>query len=221
MILYKVKTRFQKILGNYRLTAKYLELHFIWNNYLKPKGWFESKFKRMPVDKTGDPIPWFTYASIFFINQKLVGKSFSVFEFGSGNSTLFFASRVKNIVSIEYDESYFNKISEKLLEHENVTYNLATLGKDYYQQILNYKNEFEVIIIDGRERNLCAKNCLEALTDNGIIIWDNSDRKNYSEGYKFLQDNGFKKIDFMGHGPISTKEWQTSIYYRDGNCFDI
>lgn len=221
MILYKIKRKFQKLLSKHPITAKYLALSFLAKDYLTPKGWFKSKFSRMPLNNNNDPIPWFTYSSIYFISQKLNKKSFSVFEFGSGNSTLYFASRVKRIVSVEYDAEFYKLINQKLENLDNVSYIFANLGVNYFQQILNHKNEFDIIIIDGRERIECAKNCISALKEDGLIIWDNSDRKEYNEGYLFLEGNGFKRIDFRGHGPISSSEWETSIFYRDKNCFDI
>jgi hypothetical protein len=221
MILYKIKRTFQKILSKHPITAKYLALSFLAKDYLRPKGWFKSKFLRMPLNGNNEPIPWFTYSSISFISQKLVNSSFSVFEFGSGNSTLYFASKVKQIVSIEYNAEFYQLISEKLKSHDNVDYIFASLGVDYSQQILNFNNEFDIVIIDGRERIECAKNCISALKKDGVIIWDNSDRKEYHEGYLFLEKNGFRRIDFKGHGPISSSEWETSIFYRNDNCFGI
>jgi hypothetical protein len=103
----------------------------------------------------------------------------------------------------------------------NIDYRLAELGKDYWQQILEFEDAFDVIVIDGRERVQCTLNCLSALKESGVIIWDNSDRSEYQEAYDFLDEKDFKKIDFQGHGPIGHVEWKTTIYYKEGNCLGI
>ncbi|HAY39752.1 MAG TPA: FkbM family methyltransferase, partial [Desulfobacteraceae bacterium] len=84
-----------------------------------------------------------------------------------------------------------------------------------------YKDIFNIIVIDGRDRVNCAKNSLKALKGDGVIIWDNSEREYYQEGYSYLIQNGFRRLDFEGLGPIGIREWCTSIFYRDNNCFEI
>lgn len=191
------------------------------NKYLKRKGWYRSWSLHRPVTMSGDPIPWMTYSSINFIEQKLLLKPMQVFEFGSGNSTVWFASRVQSIISIESDVCFYKHMQKNLASLENVTYEIKTPGENYYQKILEFKSEFDVIIIDGKERVACAKNCLGALKEDGVIIFDNSDRVEYQDAYEYLSENGFKKIDFTGVGPLVYSDWQTTIYYREKNCFEI
>lgn len=64
-------------------------------------------------------------------------------------------------------------------------------------------------------------NSIKTLKDDGVIIWDNSDRVNYQEGYDFLLANGFKRLDFWGIGPVNSYSWCTSIFYRKENCLKI
>ena len=45
----------------------------------------------MPIDKNSNPLPWVTYGFIDFISERL-NKSIDVFEYGSGNSTLWYAT---------------------------------------------------------------------------------------------------------------------------------
>ena len=95
-------------------------------------------------------------------------------------------------------------------------------SKKYVDEIKNYIDEFDIIVLDGRERVQCCLNSLPALKKGGIILWDNSDRPEYEEGYKYLEANNFKRIDFHGLGPINSRAWCTSIFYRVGdNCLGI
>ena len=207
-MLLKIKSKPLQIIKigifNYDKTSSLLEAYFFSKKYLKPKGWFESRYLHKPVNRNGNPIPWMTYSSIHFINEKLKLKPMSVFEYGSGNSTLWFASRVENIISIENDAVFYNKMIKKVNSIGNVSYELRNLNDNYSSEILEYENAFDVLIIDGRERVQCAKNCIKSLKKEGVIIFDNSDRIKYKEA-----------------GPISHIEWKTTIYYRENNCFEI
>ena len=43
----------------------------ILKNYLDETGWYESRDKKKPVNKNKEAIPWFTYASIFFLDKRI------------------------------------------------------------------------------------------------------------------------------------------------------
>ena len=211
----------KRILRLNRWTSSLLEAYFFSIKYLKQKGWFESRYLHQPLDKDRNPIPWLTYSSIHFISQKLNLRPMRVFEYGSGNSTLWFSSRVERIISIENDVDFYNKMLKKVSDISNISYELKMLNDNYSSKILEYENEFDILIIDGRERVQCAKNCIKSLKKDGIIIFDNSDRLKYQEAYDFLEKNQFKKLEFKGVGPIGHIEWKTTIYYREDNCFEI
>ena len=80
-------------------------------------GWFESFKSLKSIDKNGYPIPWFSYPFIDFMTPRLE-KELVIFEFGSGNSTLFFAKRIKKIISIEHNIDWFNIVNK--VKPENV-----------------------------------------------------------------------------------------------------
>ena len=198
-----------------------LKLRNLNKEYLKISGWTNSIQSGMPLNASGDPIPWYTYPSIEFIKQRLT-KQMNVFEYGSCNSSIWLSKKVKSLVSLEHDKDWYIKIKPSLDKLENTSYLHRELEEGAYEgEILNYKNDFDIIVIDGRNRNKCIKNAMEALKNDGIVIWDNSDRSEYEEGFNFLLDRKFKRIDFWGLGPINTYQWCTSIFYRVDNVFDI
>jgi hypothetical protein len=100
-----------EVLSNPRLFKMLLSMNY--NGYLKEIGWIESFKMKMPVDKDLKPIPWMTYPFIDFISDRL-SPDMEIFEYGSGNSTLYFASKVKWVYSIEH------KVSIKRLKPEGV-----------------------------------------------------------------------------------------------------
>ncbi len=74
---------------------------------------------------------------------------------------------------------------------------------------------FDVIVVDGMARILTAWIAARQLREGGLIVFDNSDRAEYTEGYEFLAKNGFVRIDFWGPGPINPYEWCTSIFTKN------
>lgn len=190
------------------------------NSYMNFVGWFQSFCRAMPIDRNGAAIPWYTYSAIDFLEGRINDKM-SVYEYGSGNSTVWWANRVQNISSCEHDQQWFSKM--KLVIPENVHYIHVDLlsGNDYEEAILKEDCKFDVVVIDGRKRVRCAMNCIKSLKDDGVIIWDNSDRKDYEEGYQFLAGIGWRRLDFSGLGPINTYGWCTSVFYRTSNCLGI
>jgi hypothetical protein len=189
-------------------------------SHLRQAGWFESFAHRMPLDATGQPLPWYPYPAIKFLEGRL-HSSMRVFEFGSGNSTLWWSARVGSVVSCEHDRQWYEHMRTRL--PHNVTYEFADRAPagNYEDRAARFSNEFDIILIDGRDRVQCAMKSVASLKRDGVIVWDNSDRVEYLEGYNFLLDSGFKRLDFWGIGPINSYESCNSIFYRTHNCFGI
>lgn len=189
--------------------------------HLSSEGWQQSVITSNSIDVNGDPLPWYTYTFIEFLRERDL-KSLSVFEYGSGNSTIWFSRRANEVVSVEHDMSWFKSNQQLLNGCDNVKliHRNRENGK-YSRAIIEFDCLFHIIIIDGRDRVNCAKQCLERLHQSGIIIWDNTEREKYCEGVRQLLDLGFKKIDFWGIGPINSSKWCTSIFYRSNNCLNI
>ena len=186
--------------------------------FLHETGWLRSVECRMPVNKNGEEIPWFTYSFIYFLHEK-INKNMSIFEYGSGNSTIYFSSRVTKICSLEHDEGWYQKMKDKL--PKNVEYHFKPLYDCYADFIKCTNKRYDIIIIDGRERVACAKNAPEYLKDDGVIILDNSLREKYKVGLEYLSDLGFKRIDFRGLNPAGFVLTVTSIFYKKNNCFNL
>lgn len=187
---------------------------------LKDDGWFESFNTKKSIDKDGNPIPWCTYPFIKFIEPRLK-KDFTVFEYGSGNSTIWYAKKVKQIISVENDEAWFKVISKILPANAKLIYIKSDIDGEYCRSVIKQNIKFNIIIIDGRDRINSIKFSVNQLTDDGIIVFDNSQIEKYKEGLNLLNSMNFKKIDFIGSLPIVSHDNQTSIFYRDNNCLNI
>ena len=153
--------------------------------YLVSSGWLKSLEAKLPVDAHSRPIPWHTYAMIDFLSRR-VAPHMDVFEFGCGNSTLWWAERVASVMSVEHDPHWAEQLAARI--PENVTLHHVPLEEDgdYCRTASRARHKFHVIVIDGRDRVNCARHCLHALRDDGVVIWDDSQRSRYRSGYRFL-----------------------------------
>tara|TARA_R100000789_G_scaffold80476_1_gene75683 strand:+ start:33 stop:764 length:732 start_codon:yes stop_codon:yes gene_type:complete len=208
-----------------RQLVKLQDLDYLRNNnfnssYLQDTGWINSAIKKEIVDRDNSPLPWMTYPFINFLEPRLM-RSFKIFEYGSGNSTKFFSSKVGYIYSVEHDRAWFEKIKNNLGENVELRHEELIYGGAYSQKALTIKEKFDIIIVDGRDRVNCCKNSLEALNDQGVVVLDNSNRPNYKPAIEFFTDNGFKKIDFTGMSPKSPQLSQTTLFYRETNCLNV
>lgn len=190
------------------------------SGYLLDNGWFQSYKNKTSVDKNGNPIPWVTYPFIDFIYERL-NKEIDIFEFGSGNSTLFYATKVKSITTVEHDKQWFNKISKIIPENSKIIFQEADTDGDYCRCIKKTNKKFDIIIVDAVDRVNCIYNSLDSLSDNGIIILDDSERIDYKDGINFLINNNFRRLDFWGIAPGILFRKCTSVFYKKNNCLWI
>jgi precorrin-6B methylase 2 len=183
-------------------------------------GWFRSNRERASIDASGEPLPWITYPAIEFI-RKRVKPEMSIFEYGSGGSTTWWANLVSHVVSIEHDRQWFERLIAMRRDNIELFQIDCICGGEYSKKIASYQNQFDIVVVDGEDRVNCIRNCLGALTESGIVIVDNSDRSQYAEGIAFLSEHGFRRIEFVGFCPIVNFKSETSIFYRSNNIFGI
>ena len=77
------------------------------------------KLKYKAFRKKHYPTPWLSPASVLFFQEWLTKEKVGA-EYGSGLSTLFFAKRSKEVVSIEHFKPWYDKVVE-LFSKENIT----------------------------------------------------------------------------------------------------
>ena len=181
-------------------------------NMLDTSGWLRSLQSGRPVDRAGAPIPWMNYAAIDFIGAK-ISASMRVFEWGAGFSSLWFATRVKEVVSVEENATWYRELQPQLPSNVNLMC-LPAQG-DYVRAIRATTGEFDVIVIDGVHRNECALESISRLSSNGMIVFDNSDGADYDPSMAMFNEAGFMRIDFWGLIPSYLYKNCTSILFRN------
>jgi hypothetical protein len=90
-------------------------------------GHHRSRRTGAPVTRTGEPVPWYTYPAIEYL-QQLDFRDRRVFEWGSGNSSLFWARVAGRVTSVEDDTDWFERVN--IAKRPNQTLRLATDPSD-------------------------------------------------------------------------------------------
>jgi hypothetical protein len=190
------------------------------NGYLVDTGWINSFLKGEPVDKNNSPIPWLTYPAISFLSERLNG-DLTIFEYGSGNSTLFYSKIVKKIIAVEHDKEWYEKIKGNLSGNAEIIFVNVDYNGRYCQTIKNTNQKYDIIIIDAEDRVNCIKNCLDNLDEKGIIILDDTELEEFKEGIGYLKEKGFMRLDFWGIAAGFRQQKISTIFYRELNCLYI
>lgn len=167
-------------------------------------------------------IPWFSYSAIDFLEGYLQ-RDMKVCEYGSGGSTLFFASRTKSVFSIEDNATWYNLVSARLKEKgiQNARLKLAPFdfknpaGFEASEYLNSIPDEpFDVIVVDGSEewtqvRPTCFKHVESRMKPGGIIIVDDSWR------YPGLRKNNRAQRHqvFQSLGPCRPGVTSTDVFF--------
>jgi hypothetical protein len=159
----------------------------------------------MSMDPQGNPLPWYTFPAIDYLS----GLDFSgkrVFEYGSGQSTLWWSERCRDLTSVEHDRDFYNRMNSK--GKINARYICDEVMRNYVGRL---ESPQDVIVIDGVEREECAKRALRFLAPRGMIILDNSQVEYHATAT--LDKSRLFRVDFWGwvcvHGGMNC----TSIYF--------
>lgn len=189
------------------------------NQYLKQTGFYNSVKTRQSVDSYNKPIPWLSYPIIDFLRER-VCKDHYVFEWGAGNSTLWWEEHAHKVVSVEHDKEWFKQVSSYTGSDTEIIYKNLEYGGEYSRTIRSFSN-IDIVVVDGRDRVNCAINSVNSLSDKGIIIWDDTERLYYQNGIEDLKNKGFKMLNFKGLKGINGNYSCSSIFYREHNCLNI
>lgn len=189
-------------------------------SYLHLSGWVRSLQENKPVDAHGNPVPWMNFSLIELLDRSL-SRDLTLFEFGSGYSTIFFTNRVKHVTSVETDKLWFDYITSTAGANLNVKLGRVDIDGAYCRLVRSPDTTYDVIVVDGRDRVNCMKQSLHALSDRGVIVLDDSQRSRYREGIRYLEENGFGHLHIGGLSPTEFDVDRATIFYRAGNCLGI
>lgn len=187
-------------------------------SYLKSVGWFRSFKSGKSINSEGKPIPWFTYGAIELLRERLP-KDIVVFEYGSGLGTKWWAENSLQVDVVEHDKRWYKMILNEL--PENVKIQHKKLHDDYETAIAESGKNYDVIVIDGKNRIECTRKAIHCLSDKGIVIYDDTDRPKSDGIIQFFNSKGFKHLPFVGFSPIEFMKCETSFFYREDNLLKL
>ena len=220
-----MKSLFKKFI---KQTFPTLRLHYLTycsliknkESFLYSTGWMLSFKENRSVDNRGKYMPWMNFSINKFLDDRLM-KDLNLFEFGSGYSTLFYASKVKNVTSIEHMEKWFDYLEPLIPSNVNLIFQKKDFNDKYCRMINQTNQEYDVIIIDGRDRVNCFKQSINNLSIKGVIILDDSQREKYQDIFKISKKNGFKYLSIEGLKAAKPDYYRTTIFYKSENCLNI
>ncbi|MCP9754325.1 FkbM family methyltransferase [Lacihabitans sp. CCS-44] len=213
----QLKNLIWKIL-NFTAIGPLLQLYLV--GEIKSNGWLRSFKTKKSEDSAGNPIPWYTYPFVDFLKEKL-NRNLTVFEYGCGGSTKWLAERVKNIVAVEDHEGWYQEVSKNIPNNIKLIFQTIEERNDYAKSIQSEIGNFDLIIVDGKIRNLCIKYCTSKLSERGVVVLDDSFREDYKTSFEFMKTNGFKHLNFWGMTPVISTKSCTTLFYKTDNIFNI
>ena len=161
------------------------------------------------------PVPWIVDKAVECLDKFIQeNPNPKILEFGSGASTVWFAKKTRNLVSVETDPAWYKDISEILRQEILVSdYHLVKDAEVPYVTAKYSDQLFDIILIDGEERVECARQSIALLKPNGIMMLDNDERAIYKEVHTIC--NGMEFHSATQHGAdqtgwVAPHHWITS-----------
>lgn len=215
-MIHKIKAFF-KVISNAKFFYK---MFFYESSYFFEKKILQYSKKSLNELGKDEILPWLPLPLVEFLDSKL-NKTFNIFEFGAGLSTIWFFSKNQNVFSIDSDKTFIESLFVGDLEKYNKNILIEENSEAFSEIPIDNPSKFEIIFIDAEQRYECAVKSLPRLSSNGVIILDNSDRPEYKNIFDFYSRHGFREITFTGIGIINNYAWSSTIFYRDNNIFQI
>jgi hypothetical protein len=187
---------------------------------LHSSGWMSSLIRGYPCRPDGTIVPWMNYAIVYFLEERLK-TDLKLFEFGSGYSTLFYANLVHSVTSVESDERWFTTVKSSIPSNAQLIFQAGDKDGDYCRAAIQTGQLYDVIVVDGIDRVNSVRQSLDALTDRGVILLDDSEREEYAEAFELTAQHEFRALTFEGLKPNDLELRRSTIFYRDNNCLRI
>lgn len=164
-------------------------------------------------------LPWISYTAIEFI-ETAIRPGMTVFEYGAGGSTIFFASRGARVVSIESNAGWANLVRQKLAElglGDKVEVREVALDQDApggYAAALD--EAADLILVDSEEdyprltiRPQLFAHAQEYVKPRGMVVLDDAWR--YGQLSGGARQQAYRR--FQSVGPCRPGVTATDVYF--------
>ena len=214
------RNRLRRFLPWLFVLGKWLTLLFSKRSFLRTSGYFRSVGSGRPMRADGSPIPWMNYGIVSFLEERL-NKDMVLFEYGSGNSTTFYAGCVGQVIAVEDHPAWFEEVCRSVPANAQVILCAPFDPARYAGTISEQGRRFDVVIIDGKVRLRCLEVARDWLTDGGVIVLDDVNSDEYLPGIEDMKKRGFRVLEFTGLKAGSVRSYTTVLMYRPGNVLGI
>lgn len=202
--------------------------------------WFRSLLALHDIeDLVRLDVPWWTLRSARMVGGFLGSRPEArVFEYGAGASTVWLAKRCRDVGYVEHDAGWNEVVREQTTAFGNVrgvlkeprevsedeadtgdpTYRSQFVGhtkldyEAYVRAIEAEPEPFDMITIDGRCRVQCLGAALSKLKPDGVIVFDNTNRKRYKAA---ARATGLPSISTRGLTPCLPYPGETTLLFKD------
>lgn len=201
--------------------------------------WF--KYQQGSSNPLQDKVPWVNFEAKAWLDSVLT-KEMNLFEYGSGGSTIYFAMRVKSVVSVEHEREWAKVVRTHLETHGIENFKLIVRepeletrenfdgldGQNYASAFPGYEKKsfkqyvaviddfeddsFDLVFIDGRSRSACVLHSITKVSPGGFLMLDNSERPRYTMAKNLLSH--WRRTVFFGPGPYETDFWETTVWQK-------
>lgn len=151
--------------------------------------------------------PWYTKSFLTELTKWDIS-TWKVFEYGSGDSTIWWRRNCREVISVDTNYEWSQKTNSYFSDNK----------KDFIEFPLKFIDEelFDCIIIDGDPvewRDDCCEISLKCLKKGGIIIADNYEQEsinclNWHKTNNFLLEKEKKVFIQQGHNDWKTCFWK-------------
>lgn len=167
-------------------------------------------------------LPWLTFSAIQYL-EKYIRPDMTVFEYGSGGSTIFFARRAAMVTSVEENQDWIGHVKRTLAIEE--LHNSQLLHHPYdFQQTAGFETStylhalegqlYDIILIDGTDfytheaRPHCLRRAENFIKPGGIIVVDDAWR------YDALgkENRANRHLVLQGLGPYHVGVNRTDVF---------
>ena len=152
------------------------------------------------------PVPWIHPAAVLYL-ESLLAPDMTVIEHGCGGSTLWFAERVKKVLSYDNDNRWVTKVIG-----DNVRVALYDFVGD-----VSAVNNADMLLIDGfgKDRPEWIRTAHKIVKPGGVVVVDNSERPQYQQALGALSAYCQRPLHITGYTDYG-KLVQTTFFRLKG-----
>lgn len=183
-------------------------------------------------------MPWWTYPAVDQVTGYLRGRGgeATVFEFGAGASTIWFARRAKSVTSVEHHPGWAQRVRDMVAEAglDNVEVVVPDVpvgdrprvasgapsgaGLDfgpYVDVLAAHDGPWDLIAVDGRAREACLRVARDHVAPGGLLLFDDAQRERYQDVLEESRSAGWVVERNRGASPCDPLRRETALLFRE------